>query len=746
MEKVLQISISILVAAAGIIFACAEGSPLAGVTVFVALFSLFFIDWQKSFVVPSPVANVLGLLAFIVAAGEFFSGNIEARLLSGGHLIVYLTWVFLIQQKGNRHYWWLCALSLLQVAVASVLTNEIWYGFALFLYTFLACWTLAVFQMVRATSDIESSSEQLKQPRLIVGSTQKGIARDIGQGLLSWRFFSTTSFVFCMSMGMTTLFFLFTPRVWIGRYSIYGDAPVAAQPLTGFTEEVRLGDMGEILENNATVAEVTIFDHESNRQFSEEEMLDYLGPEPLFRGATQELYVAGNWKRIRSYAWEYFPPDQTPAIRQAIQLEPLGVKTIFGFGNIIGMKGDNGIDPEVEPYSAVFLKIGARRKDKYSYQVLANPGRPDLAQSNIRKKWDQRMHFRFGNYLNQVKAVPENLSQLKQIAADVVKNKASELEAARAIENYLLDPTIFSYSLKQEIQDPTIDPVEDFLINRKQGHCEYFASAMVLMLRCAGIPSRMVTGFKGGFQQGNVFKIQQLHAHSWVEAYIDGQWITFDPTSTTRNESVEAREGAIPWYQQAKISMKEYWDAGVRMSPSQQREIIYKPVQTAMVSTSSVIKELLQGNLESLQNPLLFLKSPERWISWQGGVVVFCLLSILSALVMVVRKLIQLMKKLSIRRRQQKRVYQQVEFYSRFQKLLAAEGIIQKPTQTAREFLEASLPQLQAKLTATGLSTWSVDLVEKFYRVRFGDHALTSTEAASIDARLSELENCLHSG
>src|SRR5208282_4488659 len=67
-----------------------------------------------------------------------------------------------------------------------------------------------------------------------------------------------------------------------------------------------------------------------------------------------------------------------------------------------------------------------------------------------------------------------------------------------------------------------LDPVEDFLVNRKKGHCEYFASALALLLRSIDIPARIVNGFKGGDWNDltQSMYVRQKHAHSWVEAYV----------------------------------------------------------------------------------------------------------------------------------------------------------------------------------------------------------------------------------
>ena len=80
-------------------------------------------------------------------------------------------------------------------------------------------------------------------------------------------------------------------------------------------------------------------------------------------------------------------------------------------------------------------------------------------------------------------------------------------------------------------------PLEFFLFEGKQGHCEYFATALAIMLRAVGIPSRNVNGFVGGRfnPYGGYYGIRQADAHSWVEARMPGRgWVTLDPTPATR--------------------------------------------------------------------------------------------------------------------------------------------------------------------------------------------------------------------
>ena len=99
----------------------------------------------------------------------------------------------------------------------------------------------------------------------------------------------------------------------------------------------------------------------------------------------------------------------------------------------------------------------------------------------------------------------------------------------RRSNNILL--THFTYTL-QLSRTPPSDPLAEFLFIRKQGHCEYFAAAMAVMLRTQGIPSRVVNGFRPNEFNDvtSQYVVRDSDAHSWVEAYFPGHgWVSFDP-------------------------------------------------------------------------------------------------------------------------------------------------------------------------------------------------------------------------
>jgi hypothetical protein len=120
--------------------------------------------------------------------------------------------------------------------------------------------------------------------------------------------------------------------------------------------------------------------------------------------------------------------------------------------------------------------------------------------------------------------------RIPQLARQITASASTTYDKAAAIQQYLM--TRYGYTLELDRTMPR-DPVANFLFVRKQGHCEYFASAMAIMLRTLGIPARIVNGFRGGEFNDltGSYLVRARDAHSWVEAYIPGYgWTTFDPT------------------------------------------------------------------------------------------------------------------------------------------------------------------------------------------------------------------------
>ena len=137
--------------------------------------------------------------------------------------------------------------------------------------------------------------------------------------------------------------------------------------------------------------------------------------------------------------------------------------------------------------------------------------------------------------------------------------QGSAAERARRLEDHLTEE--YTYTLNF-VGRSTENPIEDFLFRYRSGQCEYFASAMVLMLRSQGVPARLVTGFLGG--EYNPFEgyyiVRENNAHAWVEAYLPGEgWRIFDPTPPAGRPG-EANEGGLLLARQAWDFVLFRWD------------------------------------------------------------------------------------------------------------------------------------------------------------------------------------------
>jgi protein-glutamine gamma-glutamyltransferase len=161
--------------------------------------------------------------------------------------------------------------------------------------------------------------------------------------------------------------------------------------------------------------------------------------------------------------------------------------------------------------------------------INAYRGVSDLAQPDAAD-----LQLAYGPYPPQI--LEDNLQlpkldpRIPQLAEQITDSLPSNYDRAAAIENYLRSH--YGYTLQLSRTQPR-DPLAEFLFVRKQGHCEYFASAMAVMLRSLHIPSRVVNGFRGGEYNdlSGQYVIRASDAHSWVEAYFPGYgWVGFDPT------------------------------------------------------------------------------------------------------------------------------------------------------------------------------------------------------------------------
>ena len=230
----------------------------------------------------------------------------------------------------------------------------------------------------------------------------------------------------------------------------------------------------------------------------------------------------------------FVPPHAT-----AIRLTPTGA---------IGPAGTLGVTrgPEGE------LRYQAPGDRAVRYDVLARGGSAETFRT-LRPAERAR-------YLQ----VPADLPhRVKELADAWVSGLTSDAERAQAIERHLRSDYHYDLSSPSGSQG---QPLDDFLFESKRGHCEYYSTAMAVMLRLEGVPSRNVTGFVGGSYNrfGRFYAVRQGDAHSWVEAFLnDRGWVTFDPTPPAAATPLGEMDGALAVVRDFLEAISQRWNRHV---------------------------------------------------------------------------------------------------------------------------------------------------------------------------------------
>ncbi len=147
-------------------------------------------------------------------------------------------------------------------------------------------------------------------------------------------------------------------------------------------------------------------------------------------------------------------------------------------------------------------------------------------------------------------------SQMRGLLAQWQLPDATPMERLAFIEKQLL--TNYQYELLQESTTSTT-PLADFLLVRRTGHCEYFASAFALLGRTIGIPTRVISGYRVAERSRFGYSVvRRHHAHSWVEAWVDDRWVTFDPTPA---DPLQATAGQTPLFSSLSDAVMTNWEA-----------------------------------------------------------------------------------------------------------------------------------------------------------------------------------------
>ena len=498
------------------------------------LFRGYLLFRRRAWLVPErwTAFLTLGYVAFYVA--DYF-------LLSGGflnatiHLVLFVMVLRLFSAQRDRDYYFLSVIAFLMVLAAALLTVD-----SVFLLAF------AVFMLMAVVSFILMEMRHISA-KARVHARETGMAPAYA-GMATSLAVASPILVICILLGAGAIFFLL-PRASAGYLGAY--AP-SGEITTGFSDTVELGRIGQIQQSGAVVMHIQI-DGDERGSF-----------DLKWRGVALGNFDGRTWSNHRDQqplfpqldgSYVFLPPSagvRKPAVNSIhyrVLMEPVGMNVFFLAGTPQTLEGDYR-HLAIDDGGGVFDLDPEHPVNRYrASSNLAQTGAGDLRTAG--RAYPREV---LASYLG----LPVVDSRIPRLAEQITASADNDYDKALALETYLR--THFAYTLQLPRTVPH-DPLANFLFERKQGHCEYFASSMAVMLRTLGIPSRVVNGFRGGEFNDvtSQYVIRASDAHSWVEAYFPNYgWVAFDPTPSA---SIPLRTGwnRVTLYVDAMASFWREW-------------------------------------------------------------------------------------------------------------------------------------------------------------------------------------------
>ena len=474
-------------------------------------------------------------VVILQVAGETI---LERVLLATIHLVFFTVAIKMFSARSTRDYIYLAALAFCQMLAAATLTVQTSFLLYFALFLLLAIMTFTSLEIKRSRARIEDTR---RRPNSGSSNPNDPLGR------LSSALSSTAAIICAGTVVMAILLFFVIPRSSRGYLS---SLALPADRITGFSDQVELGEIGAIKRLSTVVMHVQADDLTPARGLK-------------WRGIGLTTFDGKSWSnrnllstkvsRRRNFTFrpEVFHPSQPPEmLRYTITLQPVASDALFLALQPLELSGQFRTI-EVDETSSVYLRFGSSSLVRYT--ALSDVAEPD--PYSLRTASGPIPPLIEETYLQ----LPPVDPAVRQMALDVTQNETSAYDKARAIETYL--QTSYGYTLDLPPGMPD-DPIAYFLLDIRRGHCEFFASAMAVMLRSLGIPTRIVNGFlQGSFNEiSGQYTIRGSDAHTWVEVYFPGYgWVTFDPTPAAGRSAQTLFLPRLSLYLDAFQSFWEDW-------------------------------------------------------------------------------------------------------------------------------------------------------------------------------------------
>ncbi|HEV2288830.1 MAG TPA: DUF3488 and transglutaminase-like domain-containing protein [Candidatus Acidoferrales bacterium] len=440
-----------------------------------------------------------------------------AGLLAAIHLLIFAALLRLYSARTLRDQVFLALLAFASMLASAILTVNTIFLVALAFFLLLAVSSFVALE-------IQRSSEGAVYPSLERASdAARSLHRALGV---------TSVLVAASAFVLGGLIFFIIPRFTAGYMSALNLQPTL---MTGFTDNVTLGEIGKLKESSAVVMRIRVAGDASRAQDVHWRgmILTNFDGKRWFTPDRTSVVVTPDASGSYNLNAAPMPPNTSYMLRYTVLMEPLATDAIFLAAHPAAVWGRFGPDfnparPGMRGYLTV-SRTGAVLNPFHNslnmhYDAVSEI--PDVAPALLRAATHDYPQGIRDTYLQ----LPQLDPRIKELATQITAHDSTVYDKASEIARYLR--TRYGYTLDlSDMNQP--DPLAYFLFIKRAGHCEYFASAMVVMLRTLGIPARYATGFLPGEYNdlAQDYIIRASDAHSWVEVYFPGYgWITFDPT------------------------------------------------------------------------------------------------------------------------------------------------------------------------------------------------------------------------
>jgi transglutaminase-like putative cysteine protease len=677
-------------------------SERVALVVIVASIPIFYLDWRVLTPLLLNRFDEASELTQLVAG----RGSVEVAVLA--HLILFLSAVKLLQRKADRDWFFLYLISFFTVLLAAGLTASPIFLATLILYLLCALSTVVAFEIQKARKKVTATQTRLLVP------PDSTLFRKLPMRLWKRKYLETRRLPL-VSVGLLVLivilalpFFLIAPRTTSSALRRGGNS---VSGLIGFSDNVTLGQIGELKGNDEIFMHVRINN------------LGAVPPSGLrWRGVALDEFTGKAWKKSR--AAERFEKKESESgffqlgttanlahlTTQTFILEPVDTPVLFGASRVVAVQGRL---PFLRVDSEGSIQTRPHDQERVVYKVFSDTTEPtaDILRSD---------HLEYRVDSARYLELPANLDpRIHELTRDVFRKSGATnwYDAIHAIEYYLREN--YGYTLELKAGGP--DPLADFLFNVKQGHCEYFATAMAVMLRTHKIATRVVNGFLPGEynEAAGAFTVRQSDAHSWVEVYFPqtNSWVTFDPTPPA-GRTAHTRSGLAGVLSKYSEALELMWFQYVVGYDKQEQRSLVASVRKQLI-------DMRRGSLSKFEQVRVAFLSLIRPILIASSSVLGLLMAVF--LTRRVRRF-GWQRGFEVWKTADDAETTRVEFYERLIKALEKQGIKRELYQTPLEFA-----------SAVGVSE-AEEITNAYNRVRFGEEKLTETERTQIEQLLTRIE------